>query len=142
LDLWFKSYEVFKILAQVWAYCQPLSMEQNLPKTAKICPSMPKDKILKYHQKSRFLCFSKIKISMYRSGTGSCFYHLVFQSKNFSYAIFIVKKRPLYVNFSISPCGNWWFLQGSTPCVGMRFCGHVSNSPRNNNLKFLNPYLF
>jgi hypothetical protein len=24
----------------------------------------------------------------------------------FSYAIFIVKKRPLYVNFSIPPCGN------------------------------------
>jgi hypothetical protein len=29
-----------------------------------------------------------------------------FQSKNFSYAIFIVKKRPLYVNFSILPCGK------------------------------------
>jgi hypothetical protein len=31
---------------------------------------------------------------------------LDFQSKNVSYAIFIVKKRPLYVNFSIPPCGN------------------------------------
>jgi hypothetical protein len=31
---------------------------------------------------------------------------LDFQSKNFSYAIFIVKKWPLYVNFSIPPCGN------------------------------------
>jgi hypothetical protein len=27
-------------------------------------------------------------------------------TKNFSYAIFIVKKWPLYVNFSITPCGN------------------------------------
>jgi hypothetical protein len=45
------------------------------------------------------------------------------------------KKRPLYVNFSIPLCGNWWFLQGSTPRVGMRFCGHVPNSPRNKNLK-------
>jgi hypothetical protein len=31
---------------------------------------------------------------------------LYFQSKKFLYAIFIVKKRPLYVNFSIPSCGN------------------------------------
>jgi hypothetical protein len=31
---------------------------------------------------------------------------LYFQSKYFSYAIFIDKKWPLYVNFSILPCGN------------------------------------
>jgi hypothetical protein len=29
-----------------------------------------------------------------------------FSIQEFSYAIFIVKKRPLYVNFSIPPCGN------------------------------------
>jgi hypothetical protein len=34
LDLWFKSYEVFKISAQVWARLQPLPMQQNLPKSA------------------------------------------------------------------------------------------------------------
>jgi hypothetical protein len=38
---------------------------------------------------------------MYRTGTKACFHRLDFQSKNFSYAIFIVKKRPLYVNFTI-----------------------------------------
>jgi hypothetical protein len=38
---------------------------------------------------------------MYRRGTRACFYSLDFQSKNFSYAIFIIKKWPLYVNFSI-----------------------------------------
>jgi hypothetical protein len=37
LDLWFKSYEVFKISAEVRACCQPLPMQQNLPKTAQIC---------------------------------------------------------------------------------------------------------
>jgi hypothetical protein len=58
---------------------------------------------------------------MYRGGTIAYFHHLDFQSKNVSYAIFIVKKRPLYVNLSIPLCGNWWFSQGSTPCVGMRF---------------------
>jgi hypothetical protein len=31
---------------------------------------------------------------------------LDFQSKKISYAIFIVKKRHLYVNFSIPPCGK------------------------------------
>ena len=47
----------------------------------------------------------------------------------------------MYVNFSIPPCGNWWFSQGSTPCMGMRFCGHVPNSPRNENLKRSHPNL-
>jgi hypothetical protein len=42
LDLWFKSYEVFQISAQVGACCQPLSMQQNLPKTAQNCQSLPK----------------------------------------------------------------------------------------------------
>jgi hypothetical protein len=41
-----------------------------------------------------------------RGGTRACFHHSDFQSKNFSYAIFIVQKRPLYVNFSIPPCGK------------------------------------
>jgi hypothetical protein len=40
---------------------------------------------------------------MYRGGTRVYFHRLDFQSKNFSYAIFIVKKWPLYVNFSIPP---------------------------------------
>jgi hypothetical protein len=39
------------------------------------------------------------------------------------------------VNFSLPPCENWWFSQGSTPRVGMRSCGHVPNSPRNKNPK-------
>jgi hypothetical protein len=30
------------------------SMEQNLPKTAKICQNLPKDETLKFCQKSRF----------------------------------------------------------------------------------------
>jgi hypothetical protein len=50
--------------------------------------------------------FPKIKIPMCRGGTRAYFHYLDFQSKNFSYAIFIVKKWPLYVNFSIPPCGN------------------------------------
>jgi hypothetical protein len=36
LDSWSKSYELLKILAQIGACCQPLSMQQNLPKPAQI----------------------------------------------------------------------------------------------------------
>jgi hypothetical protein len=43
---------------------------------------------------------------MYRRGTRACFHLSDFQPKNFSYAFFIVKNQPLYVNFSIPPCGN------------------------------------
>jgi hypothetical protein len=79
----------FLVLLQ--ACSQPLSMQQILPKTTQNCPNLPNDETLKYHQKSRFWCFSKIKISTSRRGTRACFRCLDFQSKNFSYAIFIVK---------------------------------------------------
>jgi hypothetical protein len=68
-------------------------MQENLPKTAEICHNLPKGETLKYHQKSRFQCFSEIKISTCKRGTRACFHCSDFQSKNFSYAIFIVKKR-------------------------------------------------
>jgi hypothetical protein len=55
LDLWFKSYEVFKISAQVGACCQPLPMQQNLPKTAQNCPKM------KFRQKIEILVSFKNK---------------------------------------------------------------------------------
>ena len=70
----------------------------------------------------------------------ACFHHLSFQSKNFSYAIFIVKKGPFYVNFSIPLCAKWHFSRFHS-LVDMRFCSHVPNSHRNKNLKSLNPYL-
>jgi hypothetical protein len=86
-----------------------LSATVNAGKTAQNCQNLPKsaqNESLKFCQKSRFLCFSKIKISLCRGGTRACFHRLDFQSKIFSYAIFIVKKRQLYVNFSIPPCGK------------------------------------
>jgi hypothetical protein len=43
---------------------------------------------------------------MCRRSIRAYFHHLDFQSKNFSYAIFIAKKWPLYVNFSVLLCGN------------------------------------
>jgi hypothetical protein len=78
---------------------------------------------------------------MYRGGTRACFHRLDFQSKNFSYAIFIVKKWPLYVNFSIPLHGKYFFWQPSTTLVNMRFCTHVPNSTRNKSVKSSKPYL-
>ena len=48
---------------------------------------------------------------------------------------FYHQKMAFVCEFQHTPCGNWWFSQGSIPCVGMRFCGHVPNSPRNKNPK-------
>jgi hypothetical protein len=109
LDLWFKSYEVLKISAEVWACSHPLPMQQNLPKTAQNHPNLPKfaqTQNFEIPPKIEILVVSKTKISTYRRGTRACFHYLDFQSKKFSYAIFIVKKRPLYVNFSKPLCGN------------------------------------
>jgi hypothetical protein len=82
LDLRFKSYEVFN------PNCQ------NLPKSAQ-------SQNFEMPPKFEILVFFKNKISMCRSGIKACFHRLNFQSNFFSYAIFIVKKRPLYVNFSL-----------------------------------------
>jgi hypothetical protein len=123
-----------KISALLWASSQPLQCSNFLPKTAH-------RKNFEIQPKIEILVFFKNKISTCKGGIRACFHHSDFQSKNCSYAIFIVRKRPLYVNFSMPPRGNWWFSQGSTPCVGMRFCGHVPNSPRNKNLKKLISYL-
>jgi hypothetical protein len=61
LDSWFKSYEAFKISAQVGAYCQPLSMQQNLPKTAKICPKTISLRNFEMPPKIEILVFFKNK---------------------------------------------------------------------------------
>jgi hypothetical protein len=42
LDLRFKSFEVFKISSDLWACCQPLPMQQILPKTAQNCQNLSK----------------------------------------------------------------------------------------------------
>jgi hypothetical protein len=120
------------------SHCQCSRICPNLPKTAKICPKM---KLWNSAKNRDFSIFQKNKISTCRRGTRACFHPLDFQPKNFSFAIFIVKKWPLYVNFSIPPCGKWFFPQCSIPLVGMRFWGHVPNSLRNKNMERHIPYL-
>jgi hypothetical protein len=65
-----------------------------------------------------------------------------FLIQNIFICLFIVKKWPLFVNFSISLVEFFFSSQCSAPLVGMRFCRYVPNSPRNKNFKLHDPYLF
>jgi hypothetical protein len=47
LDLWIKSYEVFKISGEVWACCEPLPIQQILPKTAQNSQNLLRDNSFK-----------------------------------------------------------------------------------------------
>jgi hypothetical protein len=78
---------------------------------------------------------------MYRGSTRVCVHSLDLQYNNFLYVFFIVKERPLYVNFSIPFAENEFFSQCSTLLVGMRFWKHVSNSLRNKNMERHIPFL-
>jgi hypothetical protein len=76
LDLRFKSYEVFKISAKLWACCEPLPMRQNLPKsaqnypkTAKICPKTISSRNFEIPSKIEILVFFRKKTSMCTRGT-------------------------------------------------------------------------
>jgi hypothetical protein len=95
----------FKDFSPSWGM---LSATVNAAKSAQNCQNLPKSaqrQKFEIPPKIEILVFFKKKNSMYRGGTRACFYRLDFQFKNFSYAIFIVKKWP-YVNFNIHPCGN------------------------------------
>jgi hypothetical protein len=110
---------------------------QNLPKSAQRQLAW---RTLKCHQKLRFSCFSKIRISMCRRSIEYMFTIWIFNAIIFL-MFFYCQRRPLYVNFNISPWGKWFFSQCSTPLVGMRFWGHVTNSLRNKNIERHIPYL-
>jgi hypothetical protein len=60
LDSWFKSYEVLNISAKLQACCQPLSMQENLPKTAQNCQNL-----LKSAQRKTFEIPPKIEILVF-----------------------------------------------------------------------------
>jgi hypothetical protein len=76
----------------------------KLPNSVKICP--------KTISLRNFEIPPKIEILnlICRGCTKACDHRLDFQYNNFLYAFFIVKKRPLYVNFSIPLMENNFFL--------------------------------
>jgi hypothetical protein len=137
-DTFCKSYDVFFFFlsnkGMLSATTIAAESAQNSPKLPNFVKIYPKTKIppeiargtLKYHLKLRFYFFSKkIKNPICRECTKACSYRLDFQYNNFLYAFFIIKNRPLYVNFSIPVCGKYFFSQCSTLPMGMRFCRHI-----------------
>jgi hypothetical protein len=132
LDSWFKSYGVLKISALLWACSQPLSMQQILPKTAKI---YPKTKLWNTTKNRDFNVFQKDKFRHVEEALEHVSTVWIFNPK-FFHMLFLLSKNGLCMwILAYLPCGNWWFSQGSTPCVGMRFYGHIPNSPRYRNPK-------
>jgi hypothetical protein len=83
---------------------------QICPKSAQICQRQLGWKTLKCNQKLRFLCFSKIKKIMCRRSSRIYVHRLDFQYNNFYMSFLLSKNGLLYVNFSITPCKNDFFL--------------------------------
>jgi hypothetical protein len=57
LDLWFKSYKIFKISGDLWASCQPLPVQQILPKFAQNCPKSAQIRKFEIPPKIKILVF-------------------------------------------------------------------------------------
>jgi hypothetical protein len=101
---------VAKLFAHVLLVVQGKILRSKVKKSEKnfICASWAKN--------GRFGAFLE-KNSLGPLGVRACFHCSDFQSKNFSYVISIVKKRPLYVNFSIPPLWKLMlFSRFHTPC--------------------------
>jgi hypothetical protein len=64
-----------------------------------------------------------------------------FSIQEFFICLFKCQKTAFVCEFQHTPLCKMTFFQGSIWLVDMRFCRHVPNSPRNKNLKSLNPYL-
>jgi hypothetical protein len=64
---------------------------------------------------------------------------LDFQYNNIEDVFSIVKKRPLFVNFSLHHYGKYILFLCSAPLVGIRFYRHVPNSPRDKHKMLHNP---
>jgi hypothetical protein len=99
LDLRFKSYEVFKISAQVQACCQPLSMQQILPKTTQICL---KTKLWNTTKKWDFSVFQKWKFLCIEEALEHVSTIQIFNSRVF-HMLFLLSKNGLWMWISAYP---------------------------------------
>jgi hypothetical protein len=78
----------------------------KLPTFVKIYPKIISWRNFEIPPKIEIFIFFKKKNPTSRRRTKACSHCLDFQYSNFLYAFLIVKKWPLYVNFSIPPCGK------------------------------------
>jgi hypothetical protein len=92
-------------------HCQCNRICPNLPTIAKIYPKKISTRNFEISPKVEILVFFQKENSINTGGTKAWAYRLDFQSKNFPNAFLNVKKRPLYVNFSISLCQDNMFFK-------------------------------
>jgi hypothetical protein len=111
----------------------------------KICPKLLKFAqrqlawgTLKYHPKKWDFGVSQKKVPYVEEASQHVLRVWIFNTK-ISHMPFSLSKNGLYMWISISPCVKWCFFKGSISLVGMKFCKHVPNSPRNKNVKRLIP---
>jgi hypothetical protein len=63
-----------------------------------------------------------------------------FSIQEFFICYFYCQKTAYVCEFQHTSLWKIVFSQGSTPCVSMRFCGHIPNSTRNKIVNSSNPY--
>jgi hypothetical protein len=78
---------------------------------------------------------------MCRRSTNAYAHLLDFQYNFFGKIFSIAKKQPSLVNFNLPHCGKYLFSQCSTALVDVRFCRHISNSPRDKHNMMHHPCL-
>jgi hypothetical protein len=64
-----------------------------------------------------------------------------FSNQEFFIEFFYYQKTAFVCEFQHTSVWKLMIFSNSTPRVGMRFCGHVPNSPRNKNPKRLISYI-
>jgi hypothetical protein len=122
-----------------------LSTIANAANSAQICPKLPKvanpkSKLWNTTKNQDFSVSQKLKFLRVEEALEHVYTVRKFNLRIF-HMLFLLSKMAFVCELQHIPCGNLWFSQGSTPQVGMRFCGNVPNSPRNKNLKRLISYL-
>jgi hypothetical protein len=131
------------IFGHAVSHCNAAKSAQNCPKPQKFAKICPKSKLWNTTKNRDFSFFLKYKILRLEETLEHVSTVWIFNPRIY-HMLFLLSKNGLCMWISaceFPPCGNWWFSQGSTHRVDMRFCGHVRNSPRNKNLKRLIPYL-
>ena len=103
---------------------------QKLPKTAqtpvyahlfsKSAQNQLNRRNFKNSPKFEIVFFSGFVFSVGKQGTKARSHRPDFQSNNFLHAFFIIKKGPLYLNFSIPPCKKSSISPGSISSLRVR----------------------
>jgi hypothetical protein len=126
------------IFGHAVSHCQCSKIYPKLPKVAKICP---KTKLWNTTKNQDFSVSWKIKIVRVEEALEHVSTVWISNPRIF-HILFLLSKNGLCMWISTYPfVQNDVFFQDSISLVDMKFCWHITNSPRNKNLKSFNPHL-